>query len=151
MDPLSITTGIITILGVVSSAVRARRAVYKAPGEVESLLNDLTDSEIIIKDVEATLQEAGIANAQSSDLTNSLEATIALLDELLRIIRDDIRKTGNSLKVNRLAWIRAKHKVTTLRTSLDRIRLELNRRPGRFETSVMFSMLGRQPHFERCL
>jgi len=48
MDPLSISMSILTILGALTTTIKAAKSVYNAPEELDSLLNDLTDGELMV-------------------------------------------------------------------------------------------------------
>lgn len=48
MDPVSISVSILAILDAIESTVKAAKAIYHAPEELESLLNDLTEGEIMV-------------------------------------------------------------------------------------------------------
>lgn len=39
---------ILTIIGATSSTIKAARSVYNAPEEVDSLLNDISDAELMV-------------------------------------------------------------------------------------------------------
>lgn len=48
MDPLSISVSILAIVGATVSTIKAVRTVYKAPEELDSLLNDFTDTKFMV-------------------------------------------------------------------------------------------------------
>lgn len=48
MDPLSISVSILAIIGAISTTIKTGKSVYRAPEELESLINDLTEGEIMV-------------------------------------------------------------------------------------------------------
>lgn len=41
---------ILTVIGATSSTIKAAKSIYNAPEEVDSLLNDLSDAELMVCD-----------------------------------------------------------------------------------------------------
>ena len=59
-DPLSITVGILAILGACSTSVKAIRSVYAAPKELAHLERELDHLKDVVKDIEGLAAQGGL-------------------------------------------------------------------------------------------
>ncbi|KAF2230896.1 ankyrin [Viridothelium virens] len=143
MDPLSIIASSLTIITAVRGAVTAARILYEAPEQVDSLLNDLTECEILIRTVGTTLQDKAASETASNRiplnererLSNKLKRTTDLSEELRLLINTQISRSGLSTKVKRTSWVVAKRKVSKLKRKLEGVCEGLRVALGEYKTS----------------
>lgn len=139
MDPLSITASIITNVAAAAGTVKTGKSLYDAPGELESLLNDLADSQVLLQSVKESIQESqSCPNSrplQSQKLSEKLTKAEAIVMELVRMINEDLTsaKASDRSKVKRTAWMRAKARIGKLKSKLQNIHGSLEVDLGRFE------------------
>lgn len=137
MDPLSITAGTIAIISVVSASVKGAKRLYSAPGEIESILNDLADTQVNLKSIEDGLLQYKTSprcdQRQYQDLGKKLLLAKATVQELLSSIRLDSVHASPGTASARWAWVRAKGKVQKLKRKVELIRAEIARMQGSFE------------------
>ena len=137
MDPLSITVSIVTLIGAITTTVKTTKSLYSIPGEVDSLLNDLADSQVMLGSVEDCLQghqgAAPILHNQMQELREDLLGARTLVQSLSIILQGDLSAAQGGYKIGRYAWLRAKRKIRELKDKLERIRQRLQHRLHRFE------------------
>src|SRR5436190_15101892 len=72
MDPLSITVGVLTFLGAAKDTVKGLerlKALGNAPKEIQLLINEVTDIQLAISQLDRTLQARGqLPDAQLSSM-----------------------------------------------------------------------------------
>jgi hypothetical protein len=133
-DPLSITASIIAILQVVTHVAKAAKSYYHAPQGLESLLNDLADSQIIVQSIDDSIRNYKDAPRTPKDqlegLASKLQAVKILVLELEQLAHIQLTKPSLTIKVNRASWTIAKTKVARLRNELRAAREDIRERLG---------------------
>ena len=106
-------------------SVKAAKTLYDAPEQLDSLLNDLTDSEIIIRNVESSLADrqsaSRIPKLQLDHATDKLATANGVLLELKDFIQKHMLQQGSAVKVKRAAWAIAKGRIAKLKKKLESV------------------------------
>ncbi|KAI1173300.1 ankyrin repeat-containing domain protein [Nemania sp. FL0916] len=141
MDPLSITASILAILGAVRASVKVAQSIYDAPEQIDSIMNDLTDAEILVRTVETTLThhanvqaKDGFSKDQRDDISQKLSTVKEVLSELERLIHLQGKRDG---KYRRVAWTLAKSKTLKLRQKLQGLCEGLRQQLGNLRASFV--------------
>ncbi|KAH8641943.1 hypothetical protein IG631_04884 [Alternaria alternata] len=137
MDPLSITASTITVISAVSAAFKGVKRLYNAPGEIESILNDLVDTQVNLKWIEDGLLQYRTSNRcderQYQEIGKQLLLAKATVQELLKSIKLDSVTASPNTPSARWAWVRAKGKVQKLKHRVEEIRAVIVRLQASFE------------------
>jgi hypothetical protein len=132
MDPLSITASVIAIVGVANSCVTNLRASAQASADIQSLVNDISDLNIVLTQVIVLCQHC---QQVDNDVTKgSLIALKSLLKhaedhllELHSIVQKSLEGSSSARrKVSHLRWIRNKARVIQLQDRIRSTRLNLS-------------------------
>ena len=136
------------ILGVVHKAIKTARSLYEAPEQLDSLLNDLTDCEIIVRNVEGSLQNQEHTERIPELLRDRVYTKLKKAKDVLlelevftHIHFTDERSTG---KIKRVAWALAKGKVEKLKKKLESICEDLRDVMGEYRTYARSIVHSRQ-------
>ena len=117
MDPLTIITGTITISGALVGTLNLLRNACGASGEIQSLINEVSDFEILLKHIKPIV----LLNNRP-EVNRFLEDGRNKLDELQRIVGRCMEETcTGATKVKRARWIRVKSTAATLRSEIQRV------------------------------
>lgn len=137
MDPLSITAGTIAIITVVSASFKGAARLYSAPGAIESVLNDLADTQVILKSIEDGLVQYTASSRcdqlKLQELGKRLLHAKSIVQELSKSIQLDTLQTKPGTPSARWAWLRAKSKVVKVKRRVEAISTEIVRLQGSFE------------------
>lgn len=133
-EPLSITASVITLLQLVMNVAKVAKSWYLAPEGLESLLNDLADSQIIVQSIDDSIRNYKDVPRTPQDelegLTSKLQAVKILVLELEQLAHNHLTKPSPTIKVNRTSWTIAKTKVAKLRNELKTTRDDIRERLG---------------------
>jgi DNA repair ATPase RecN len=137
MDPLSITASTIAIITVISTSFKGAAGLYSAPGDIESVLNDLADTQVILKSIEDGLLQYTASprcdEQRLQELSKRLLQVRAMVQELSKSIKLDTLRAKPGTPSARWAWLRAKSKVLKVKHKVDTISAEIVRLQGSFE------------------
>ncbi|KAI9657314.1 MAG: hypothetical protein M1821_002994 [Bathelium mastoideum] len=139
MDPLSVIASSLAIISAVQGTVQAARTLYEAPEQVDSLLNDLTECEILVRTVGTTLQDkvahARMPQMERERLSSKLERATSVLEELRILISAQLSGSGPLTKVKRSSWVLAKRKALKLKHKLEAVCIALREALGEYKSS----------------
>ena len=127
MDPLSITASTIAVVGLVTqlakSLTKVKRTFQNAPAEFDALVNEVSDFQIVLNEFQsvASVQADQVGHPRWNDASQILQNSRDALSKLEKII--NLRLVGShdgngQIKVSRLAWLRSKEEVGSLRMIL---------------------------------
>ena len=138
MDPLSMTAGILAIIGAGSTVRKGLKKIISArrlPHILLQLNNEVTDLQYVVQDVDDLLRQQSQSTEEDrcpllsqASLTSALEHARVTLLALESLIVNELT-TVNSLdgrtKMNRITWLRTESKVKSLKDDIqtDRVRL----------------------------
>lgn len=129
MDPLSISVGILTILGACSNSIKFVRSICDAPQELELLMTELDHLESVVQDIKGL---SLVGSSSPSILKNLSEAQIKLGDVHVFIESRLHRAGSNSAskpvkvpRISRKALIRQKSHLKAFTGDLKGIRARL--------------------------
>ncbi|KAH0565749.1 hypothetical protein GP486_000846 [Trichoglossum hirsutum] len=134
MDPLSITASVLTLTAAATEGLKRLQIICDAPQEIGALANDIADLRTVVYEVAKALQERSAFNKtthhSSETLANLLgiltraNESLAALDEILnkKLI---VENESGKVKYARIAWLKQKPKVESIRKDLERIKLSL--------------------------
>ncbi|KAL8904858.1 MAG: hypothetical protein Q9171_006896 [Xanthocarpia ochracea] len=133
MDPLSITAGVLAILGIAGAVtkgiVKVRRALHYAPTELWGLMNEVSDLQVIISQVATfgnQLEEErykGPVVALKGHLSRAMYQ-LRTLDNLINVELLKVRADG-ATRMSRKAWIRLKSEVESTQKELRSSRVNI--------------------------
>ena len=125
MDPLAILTGVITLSGALLATLNVIKSACGASDEVCALINEVSDTQIVLESVEPLLPSI-VTHNPSGDVPGLL---IFLQDAKsnttkLQVVVDRCieKETTGIPKVKRARWIKEKLKAADLRAEMYRIR-----------------------------
>ena len=132
MDPLSVTAGIVAVVGAASSVGRTLgklASLRGAPDTIRALNNEIEDLRLILQEIDTLLRReidsSGPSHHQS--LSGSLQRAKDKLLELEGILEYQIMTVddcGNTA-VNRFGWARQQTQIQRIQVDLRAIRLDL--------------------------
>ena len=124
MDPFSLTTGIIALLGACATISRTFakiRRLHQAPELIQAVNNEISDLQLILEDMSDHLERV---RSRSWELPNADEAVFRLCNSILGRTKDKILEidtliqyrllkedNGRGIEVNKLAFIRYRDKL----------------------------------------
>jgi hypothetical protein len=132
MDPLSITTGIITIAalaGQIGSAFAALRTMCKdMPGRLHALNNEVADFEVVLYQVAAIIKErTSLPATDETTITQLLQQAKAKLNELKDIVEYLIATcTERGVIIRASAWRKGQPRLQALQEDIKTIKGSLN-------------------------
>ena len=133
MDPLSITSGIITFLdagGQIAKGLRKLIQLKEAPDALLALNNELGDFQSVVQDVDDLLQHQSastnivLPSSMSRTLERSKSAVLAL-ESLIAYILTTVSANNGQLRVDRSAWLRAEHKIAATKERIRAAKVDL--------------------------
>ena len=135
MDPLSITAGIIAVAGVAATTGSAfsdlRQSCKTLPGRLHALSNEVTDIELVLYQVAATItkrQEIPVLHTEVANIQHLLRHAQNKLEEL-RAVVERLTKFCRSTKVTILgarAWRKDQPRLQSLQEDIKNIKCSLN-------------------------
>ena len=137
MDPLSITTAVITICGVINQATiccQKLRALRKAPKELELLLEEVAGLKDLLHELEPIVRDAQVANRdgawlggpRAGGLCQHLDRAASKLRELDSLVHNCAHgEIRFGIDRGHLAWSGGRSKANALREDLCGLRLNL--------------------------
>ncbi|KAL8777248.1 MAG: hypothetical protein Q9194_002664 [Teloschistes cf. exilis] len=135
MDPLSITTGVIAIIGVVDQAakcIQKLRAIRQAPQELRLLINEVADLWEVLRLVETAQRPP---EYRESALPLEEEEAAKGLDRLIARISGKLLELDSLLdhhwshtqrRMPDFSWIRGKQRADALRADLTQLRMNIS-------------------------
>ena len=138
MDPLSMTAGILAIIGAGSTVRKGLKKIISArrlPDILLQLNNEVTDLQYVVQDVDDLLRQRSPSTGEDrrplssqASLTSALEharATLLALESLIVNELTTVDSLDGRTKMNRITWLRVESKVKGLKDDIqtDRVRL----------------------------
>lgn len=118
MDPRSMIASILTIGAFTNASLKVFLTIRGASGEVQALINEISDLSAIIKDVEHTLHHNRRLNAESTGFA-SLHAVLSkantTINHLHAFVSPALIKEESLLRnerISRTAWLKEKPQVS---------------------------------------
>ena len=132
MDPLSVTASILAVLTAVQtslSGLRKLKACWRAPQEIEKLLDELSDLQDVLQEINKYAPQARHApnEPQIQILTRRVKIAgmkITEMNDLLTNLSPYFSGLGNASQA-RLVWLQNKNRVKILQQDLHDVRLDL--------------------------
>src|SRR5437868_2775215 len=131
MDPLSITCAILAVIGAGKGVGKAIRKLALAKGAPVSLLqlnNEVADLSLAVRAIEEFHKGGGQLHPTSSiahsNVTAALEEAKAAVEELQTLITGRLSKV-NTIKPNRLQWLRAEPVIASTKERVRSAKLSL--------------------------
>lgn len=133
MDPLSVTAGIVAVVGAASSVGRTLgklASLRGAPNAIRALNNEIEDLRLILQEIDTLLRRDIDSSGPSfhhQSLSGSLQRAKEKLLELEGILEYQIMTVddhGNAT-VNRFGWARQQTTIQRIQGDLRSIRLDL--------------------------
>ena len=133
MDPLSITASTLTVLSTLETGFRLIKSYRDAPGKLEALNNEITDTTAIVTEIARVVNKFQSKIESSSDEGSNLTAALSNIREKARELEVLFRScvtlpslASDGAKVSRIAWLKVRSKVQRLQTELRDGRLKLS-------------------------
>ena len=138
MDPLSMTAGILAVIGAGSTVHKGLKKILSArrlPDILFQLNNEVTDLQYVVQDVDDLLRQRSQSTGEDpcplssyASLTSALEhakATLLALESLIVHELTTVDSLDGRTKMNRITWLRVESKVKSLKDDIrtDRVRL----------------------------
>lgn len=134
MDPLSVTTGVIAVIGAVEQAakcIQKLRAVRQAPSEIHLLLDEVADLWEVLRQVETAQRPAEYEKAvllfederPARSLDRLIIRTSAKLRQLDSLLQHHASRTQR--RTPDWSWLRGKQKADALRSDLTTLRMNI--------------------------
>jgi hypothetical protein len=141
MDPLSITTAVISLTALIGAALNQAQFLRDAPAEIHELANEVADLEVVVQETakalcdrswkdsssESVLLDSGIGKGDGvTTILCRAQQKLLELEAVVRRIGVRQGAGGSRLPARaRLLWLREKSKVDGLRRELNGIKLSL--------------------------
>ena len=132
MEPLSLTAGIIAVLGMtgnVGKGLYKLRQLRKAPEILLQLNNEITDLYLLIRAIDDLYREHnGSTRVPQQEVVCAVfERTKSAVLELEKVIAYRLTKeTNRGTDIDLVAWARASDKVNEMKESIRNVRSNLN-------------------------
>lgn len=133
MDPLSITASTIAVVSLVAKVIqglKGTKILHNAPADFAALVNEVSDLQAVMNEFNSCLldQSGDFDQSRIEDMHKILQNSKDALLELnvlihYRLLGSNNEDGGN--KVSRLAWLRNKDNISSLRTKLQNERSNL--------------------------
>ena len=134
MDPLSITAGIIGVIGLAQQtgkAVQGLRAIRQAPAEIQSLLEEAVDFHALLQQIQADTNHSSVvaepsASCGQNGLDHQMRRASAKVDELSSLL-ESYSKSRKVAGIERrhFTWQRGRRKASAIREDLKLIRMNI--------------------------
>lgn len=119
MDPLSITCGIIAVSGVVLGSLKIVSTVLGTSDEAIALMNEVTDLQVVLNDVQSILTKSEKADTESlTSALSKLNQSVLLLHDFVhtRLLKEE--DLDNVWLYERSHIMRYQRKLKSLRSEL---------------------------------
>lgn len=131
MDPLSITTGIITIVQAVLGTLNVLVVLRGAPAEIKDLIQDISDFEAILRTIDQASRGQGLHLPQAQEgysavqklLTKARNKVLELQQIFSGCVAPNCSK--NAWKFARLQWLQERSRVKAIQQDLQAIKLDI--------------------------
>ena len=136
MDPLSVIASILTIGAFTTASLKVILKIRGTSGEVEALINEISDLSAIVKDVEHTLHCNRRLNAERTGVASLhavLSKTNTTINHLQAFVSRVLIKEESLLRnarLSRTAWLKEKPQVSKYQQQLLAIKFELSHALG---------------------
>lgn len=135
MDPLSITTGAIAIIGVINQAakcIKKLRAIRQAPHELRLLIDEVADLWEVLRLVETAQRPPAYRESPlpleeeepAKGLDRLIARTSGKLQELDSLLEHHWSHTQR--RMPDFSWVRGKQRADALRTDLTQLRINVS-------------------------
>lgn len=132
MDPLSIVTSVLTVLGAaeqISKGISKVHALYRAPTELSLLINEVNDLRAVLSQVASFANQLQDEDFQGPVVglkthLNHANNQLMTLDQLVNSELMD-GPNGANPKIRRRAWLRLKSRVCSLQGGLRNTRINI--------------------------
>ena len=120
-EPLSVATGILTILDLTQKAIRILRRFAKAPKERNNLLEEIRATEGILEDIRQLIEDELSDCSTNLNSGQSLSASLKRFERLLKSLSDALVPAGGSKNtLERLKWPFKKEDVNEKLLAIER-------------------------------
>ncbi|KAH7236676.1 hypothetical protein BKA59DRAFT_405455 [Fusarium tricinctum] len=132
MDPLSLTTSIITIIATAAKLSKGLRSLYElrhAPQEILELINEVSELQALLHLVQQAIRSASLSTLPYEDqvtFEKLLESVQELLDELTSLVAACTRNPAAGRLESITAWLKSRRKVENIRTRFPRAHRNIN-------------------------
>ena len=126
MDPLSISVGILTILGAsgkIYIGLEKLRCLKEAPAAFLALNNEIADVEFVVQDVHGLTR--GYQDIVGRPITQSvcralenLKGTLLQLEQIMAYKLTNVDSRTNEVKLRKGAWMQSRRQLEELRRKL---------------------------------
>ena len=133
MDPLSITTGVMTLLAATSASVKGLQKIIclrDAPDEFRFLLNEVTSLGMVLRVARLGLQSVeelrgpSVLAEASGDVASLMQSLEQCIQDLENFVNDCLKKTDENTnildhpKLSKRAWLKRSQNVEKLRARI---------------------------------
>ena len=129
MDPLSIVTSAVTIASAITTSLRLLQQMHDAPKYVTVLLQELSDFEIILAEVDKFLSDSPPTDiSQSTILSQYINTALLTLTEIDFLIKTKFLRRGSDGSepaVRRLACLKSTSRLKELQNTLQSVKMNL--------------------------
>ncbi|KAI9881095.1 MAG: hypothetical protein M1830_008253 [Pleopsidium flavum] len=161
MDPLSVTASVLTVVGAAGAVLKSLKKLSsfrRAPEEVHELIDEVSDLQTVLRDIETFLQERR-ENDRSlhrvlglSVLLERAKDKLLELDSIIHYRLINHQHSDSGFEVARSKWVGEKTAVASIQQALRDIRLNLTTALSTtavFDASeLIFRLQGIQLHIE---
>jgi hypothetical protein len=132
MDPLSVGASALTIAETVVGALKIIEGLHSAPAEIHSLINVVSDVQVVVREVHSAVSRRSNVEDLPSDSIGNLETLLTRarsklldLDQIIqyRLLTSD--EGGLVSKTARVRWLRERGRVGKLQKELSDIKLNI--------------------------
>ena len=133
MDPLSITVGILTLLGAsgqIRKGLKRLTALRNAPAVFPALNNEVADTQCVVQELHdlARQHQDTYSQAISPSVCTALQRvkqTLLVLEQLIAYKLTAVDSRNGQIKLQRTAWMRSQNRVRELQEELCSNRINL--------------------------
>ena len=138
MDPLSITTGVVTVIGALDATVKTLRklaSLQHLSATMCALNNEVTELRLLLQDVDSMLLDRGQLSQQGLPMHQKKDSGLAALVASLPQARHCLNELDNLIKTrllrgngtfDRLGFFRCESMIVTLQSKLRASRLTIS-------------------------
>ncbi len=130
-DPLTIATGIITIVGACNALVSTIKKFHdlrKAPKELEELENEISALQSHTDSISQLVKPHGDTRDKiigKLSLETHIESARKKIQEIHRFLEKSLLDASSSIKIRKSAWLKWQSEFNKLRQELRDLRLEI--------------------------
>ena len=134
MDPLSLTVGIITILGAGGTLAKGLgkiRALKHAPGILLALNNEVADIEILVREIDEVIRQhqefdQRPINASICRALGNTRKTLLVVEKLIAYELTVINSVNGEVKLDRKSWLRSENRIRQLQEQMRNNKVDLS-------------------------